>query len=402
LLTSRRGRIRAAHVWKRFRADRHRLLLRDHMQRIVGGPRAWRGRGWRWALRDVDLTVEPGESVGLVGLNGSGKTTLLKTLARVMYPYAGSVEVGGRVGALIEVTAGIHPDLSGRENVLLQGSLLGLRRAEVMRRFDDIVGFAELEDAIDRQVKFYSRGMQARLGFAIAAFLEPDILLVDEVLAVGDSAFQQKCLDRMRDVLNQGTTVVFVSHDLTAVESLCRKGVWLSQGVVQAEGPVRRVLGSYRRVMERSAETDAIVDGIVRVLKTEATGPAGGAVTTQERLEVTTLIESPEEHSGIIYLGVSEGPAEFIFVLARDIHLSSGETHVSCAIPHLPLPRGQFYLWMGIFDHTGKELLSWHPAAHFQVAGPNLDVGPLAVVRLSPVHVDASWTLERSQRARVE
>src|SRR4029453_5491738 len=172
--TMRKGEIAATQVWKRFRADRHRALLRDHleqMHRRMTGRND--GQGWRWALRDVTINSNPGESIGLVGANGSGKTTMLRLLARVMYPYAGTVEVGGRVGALIEVRAGIHPDLTGGENVYLYGSLLGLRRQEVARRFDDIVNFAEVEGAINRQVKFYSSGMQMRLRFATAALLGP-------------------------------------------------------------------------------------------------------------------------------------------------------------------------------------------------------------------------------------
>jgi ABC-type polysaccharide/polyol phosphate transport system ATPase subunit len=158
-----KGTIYARHVWKRFRADRRRMLLRDELEHLRNAVRGQSSSRWRWALRDIDLTVAPGESVGLIGINGSGKSTLLKVLARVTYPYAGSLEVAGRVGALIEVRAGIHPDLTGRENVYLYGSLLGLPRREVTRRFDAIVGFAELESAIDRQVKFYSSGMQMRL-----------------------------------------------------------------------------------------------------------------------------------------------------------------------------------------------------------------------------------------------
>ena len=173
---------------------------------------------------------EPGEAIGLIGANGSGKTTLLRLVNRVMYPYAGRVSVHGRVGALIEIRAGLHPELRGSENIYFFGSLLGLRRSEFAADFDDIVAFAELEHAIHRQVKFYSSGMQMRLGFAAASFLDPAILLVDEVLAVGDSAFQQRCLARLRGLLIAGTTLVFVSHDLAAVEATCRRAIWLDGG----------------------------------------------------------------------------------------------------------------------------------------------------------------------------
>ena len=196
------------------------------------------------------MRAEPGEAIGLIGANGSGKTTLLRLVNRVMYPYAGRVSVHGRVGALIEIRAGLHPELRGSENIYFFGSLLGLRRSEIAAHFDDIVEFAELEHAIDRQVKFYSSGMQMRLGFAAASFLDPAILLVDEVLAVGDSAFQQRCLARLRDLLIAGTTLVFVSHDLAAVEATCRRAIWLDGGVVRAEGSAPAVVGAYRESVE--------------------------------------------------------------------------------------------------------------------------------------------------------
>jgi len=260
------GTIAATHVWKRFRADRGRRLLRDELQLLSARARG-HGRGWRWALRDVDLAAEPGEAVGLVGSNGSGKSTLLKILTRVTYPHTGRVETAGRVGALIEVRAGIHGDLTGRENIKLYGTLLGLGRRQIRERFDEIVAFAELEDAIDRQVKYYSTGMQMRVGFAVAAFLEPDILLVDEVLAVGDATFQHRCLERMRTVLAQGTTLVFVSHDLAAVEATCSRGLWLRQGVVAADGPVREVVNAYRQSIELEAESTVQVSGDLRLLE---------------------------------------------------------------------------------------------------------------------------------------
>lgn len=386
------GTIAANQIWKRFRADRRRMLLRDELERLAARVRGNRGSGWRWVLRDLSLNVAPGESVGLIGANGSGKSTLLKILARVMYPYAGTIDVAGRVRALIEVRAGIHPDLSGRENIYLYGSLLGLPRREVAPRFDDMVSFAELEGSIDRQVKYYSSGMQMRLGFAVAAFLEPDVLLVDEVLAVGDAGFQQKCLDRMRLMLSQGTTLVFVSHDLAAVEATCTRGVWLSEGVVEADGPVRQVLSSYRQSIEESAELVPEVDGVVRVRKVEVSGADGAIPRSHCPLDVELVLESNESRIADICIGVSEGPATPIFLMRRELHLKHGETRARCLIPYLPLPRGRFYLWAGLFDST--DLLPWHPIARFDVMGPDLDPAPPAVVRLAPIEAGASWEVE--------
>src|SRR3954447_14539365 len=258
------GTLVAEHLWKRFRADRRRMLLRDEMERLVRSRSQGVKERHRWVLRDVNVTAQPGESIGLIGSNGSGKSTLLKLFTRVMYPHTGQVTAQGRVGALIEVRAGIQPDLTGRENIFLYGSLLGLGRRNVAKRFDEIVEFAEVEDAIDRQVKFYSSGMQMRLGFAVAAFLEPDVLLVDEVLAVGDASFQQKCLNRMRHVLSNGTTLVLVSHDLAAVEATCSRAVWLDGGRVQSDGPVREVLASYRSSVQEHAELEMPREGIIR------------------------------------------------------------------------------------------------------------------------------------------
>jgi ABC-type polysaccharide/polyol phosphate transport system ATPase subunit len=388
------GQIIADQVWKRFRADRRRMLLRDELQRLGARVRRRGGSGWRWALRDVTFGAEPGASIGLIGANGSGKTTLLKILSQVMYPYAGRVEVTGRVGALIEVRQGIHPDLTGRENVYITGSLLGLRRKEVAKRFDEIVGFAELEDAIDRQVKFYSSGMQMRLGFAVAAFLEPDVLLVDEALAVGDAAFQQKCLERMRSVLAQGTSLLFVSHDFAAVQATCTRGIWLRQGIVEQDGPVRQVLDSYRRSIEEAAEAAFDVGGLVRVVKAEVAGPRDAPPETDGSMDVRLVIESPEMRTGRVFLGVSEGPATPVFVLRRDARLSGGETRVQCSMRGLPLPRGRYYLWVGVFDAAGGELLAWHPATHFDVTGPDLDEVPFGIARLAPVHVAATWEVD--------
>jgi ABC-2 type transport system ATP-binding protein len=303
------------------------------------------------------------------------------------------VQIHGRVGALIEVKAGVHPDLTGRENIFLYGSILGLPRADIAHRFDDIVDFADLADAVDRQLKFYSSGMAMRLGFAVAAFLQPDILLVDEVLAVGDATFQQRCLDRMRAVLNEGTTLVFVSHDLASVESISKRGLWLRNGEVAADGPIRESLGAYRSHIESSAEEDLSEGGLVGITATVA-GADGGAPHTREAMRIELRFTSAHRQRVVAYMGVSEGSAAPVFSLSQELVLDAGTTPSTCTIDALPLPRGQYAVWVAITDTAETDLTPWHPVANFHVLGADLDASLPGVMRLSPVYVDAHW--ERS------
>jgi ABC-2 type transport system ATP-binding protein len=277
--------------------------------------------------------------------------------------------------------------------VQLYGSLLGLSRREVQSRFDDIIEFAEVPEAVDRQVKFYSSGMQMRLGFAVAAFLEPSILLIDEVLAVGDASFQQKCLDRMRHVLNQGTTVVFVSHDLAAVESTCNRVLWLDEGLLRLDGESREVIGAYRRSVEEMAEVGFSPDSEVRIVKAEVDGPGGAAPATDESLEVRLRLEGSRDRRALVLVGISEGPASPIILVSNQIALRAGETvDVQCDIDRLPIPGGHYYLWVGAF-RGNKDLLPWHPVASFEVFGRRLDRAPSAIVRLGPVAVQTNWKI---------
>ncbi len=198
-----------------------------------------------WAVDDISFEIESGEVVGLIGRNGAGKSTLLKLLSRITEPTRGRIELNGRVGSLLEVGTGFHPELTGRENIFLNGAILGMSRKEIVRKFDEIVAFAEVEKFIDTPVKHYSSGMYLRLGFAVAAHLEPEILMVDEVLAVGDIRFQRKCIDKMQDVGKQGHTVIFVSHNMDAIARLCPRALLLDQGKVIADGPSRQVASQY-------------------------------------------------------------------------------------------------------------------------------------------------------------
>jgi lipopolysaccharide transport system ATP-binding protein len=209
-----------------------------------------------WALKDVSFEIEQGEAVGLIGHNGAGKSTMLKLLSRIAEPSTGYAEVTGRVGSLLEVGTGFHPELTGRENVFLNGAILGMRRSEIRKRFDEIVEFANMERFLDTPVKRYSSGMQVRLAFAVAAHLEPEILLVDEVLAVGDAAFQRKSLTKMAEVARAGSTVIFVSHNLATIQALCERAILLERGTVVTDAPVEEAVTGYLRALERAASDD--------------------------------------------------------------------------------------------------------------------------------------------------
>lgn len=225
-----------------------------------------------WALSDVSLEVRQGEPIGIIGHNGAGKSTLLKILSRITKPTTGQVEIFGRIGSLLEVGTGFHPDLTGRENVYLSGAILGMRRTEINRKFDEIVAFAELEKFIETPVKFYSSGMYVRLAFSVAAHLEPEILIMDEVLAVGDAAFQQKCLDKMHSIRQRGHTIFFVSHNMPAITRLCKRVILLEGGRMKADGDPQSVVNEYLRSTRKTAAarewhdaTQAPGDSVVRL-----------------------------------------------------------------------------------------------------------------------------------------
>jgi ABC-type polysaccharide/polyol phosphate transport system ATPase subunit len=243
--STRPGSVLADGVSRRFRV--HARETRTLKDLVVARGRT--GGEDVWALRDVSTEIAPGEAVGLIGRNGSGKSTLLRVLAGIIKPTTGTVQVAGRIGSLLELGAGFHPDFSGRENVYLNGSIQGLRRAEIRERFDEIVAFAEVEHAIDRPVRTYSSGMAMRLGFAIAAFLQADVLLLDEVFAVGDENFQRKCFGVIAAFKNQGGTILFVSHDAQAVERLCERSILLSSGEMVYDGPTHEAIARYRRIL---------------------------------------------------------------------------------------------------------------------------------------------------------
>jgi lipopolysaccharide transport system ATP-binding protein len=255
--------IRVENLSKQYRIGARQtsyLTLREQVAGLARSPLNWFRRNGRsedntiWALKDVSFEVMPGEVLGVIGRNGAGKSTLLKILSRVTEPTTGQVDLYGRVGSLLEVGTGFHPELTGRENVRLSGAILGMRRPEIQRKFDEIVAFAEIEKFIDTPVKYYSSGMYTRLAFAVAAHLEPEILVVDEVLAVGDLAFQQKCLNHMKKLTGSGMTIIIVSHNMAAIQSSSDRAILMQAGTIRADGNPLEVIEIFRNVLSKEKD----------------------------------------------------------------------------------------------------------------------------------------------------
>lgn len=355
-----------------------------------------------WALHDVSFRAEPGEAVGLIGRNGSGKTTLLRIVAGIIKPTGGTVRAEGRIGSLLELGAGFHSDFTGRENVFLNGAIQGLRRADIRRRFDEIVAFAELEHAIDRPVRTYSSGMTMRLGFAIAAFLDADILLLDEVFAVGDEAFQRKCFGRIFSFKQGGGTIVFVSHDAAAVERLCERSVFLEGGHVAFDGPTREAVTRYRRALAdeaRPAELSAGLrewgSGEVAISAAELVGSEGSSRLQFLAGEPFELRVTVAAHDGVppprLQLELRDDTG--VLVAGHAIDLRSigwtsgpGERHVRFHADELPLADGRFHLRLGLTDESGEHVYHWLEDALAFVVYPGGD--ERGVVRL-----EGSWQL---------
>ena len=329
-----------------------------------------------WALQDVSLQVHEGEVLGLIGRNGAGKTTLLKILSRITQPTSGWAEIRGRVGSLLEVGTGFHPELTGRENAFLSGAILGMSKREIARKFDDIVAFAELEKFIDTPVKHYSSGMYVRLAFAVAAHLEPEILLVDEVLAVGDINFQKKCLGKMGDVAKAGRTVVLVSHQLNQIRRLCQRVVWVDAGQIRQNGNTHEVVSAYESAMSRGEsnghETDRAKKSKARFVGWELarTGENGPHVVTKLGQTTVTFRVAVNESVRRGESGVALFNSDRQLIWARsadELVLSVGEHEFSYTFPMLPLRPGAYAWNVSLYDE-GQELDIWECVPEMVVA----------------------------------
>jgi lipopolysaccharide transport system ATP-binding protein len=336
-----------------------------------------------WALRDVSFEVGRGEVVGIIGRNGAGKSTLLKILSRITKPTEGMVEIHGRVGSLLEVGTGFHPELTGRENIYLNGSILGMRKAEIERKFDEMVAFAEVEEFIDTPVKRYSSGMYVRLAFAVAAHLEPEILVIDEVLAVGDAAFQKKCLGKMNDVAKEGRTVLFVSHNMQAVQSLCPSALLIEAGHLVAADSARVVVSRYLASISEMAseiswpEEEAPGNGEIKLtsLRVYTKNSSAGVYSSSEDLSVEMEFLARMRHSALC-IGFDVVNSEGV-VVARSYQtdlppeswpeVQFGKNKWCCTIPRGLLNAGLYYVCPKIGLHNMYWIVNLDTTVRFEV-----------------------------------
>jgi lipopolysaccharide transport system ATP-binding protein len=385
--------IRVENLGKRYRiGQRERYYaLRDVLARSLTAPFRFLHRNnqspipdpqspnFIWALKDVSFEVKQGEVVGIIGRNGAGKTTLLKILARITEPTEGYAEVRGRVGSLLEVGTGFHPELTGRENIYLSGAILGMTKREIDQKFDEIVTFSGVEPFLDTPLKHYSVGMQMRLAFAVAAHLEPEILLVDEVLAVGDLEFQKKCLGKMEEVSRSGRTVLFVSHQMNQIRRLCERVIWLDGGRIVREGPTHEVVSAYEAAMTsgewlRQERPDAS-HVKARFLKWEIVAPRGdqpNVLTDLGPVTIRFLVQVNEP----VRLGVhgialfnSEGQLMWAWA-ANNLSLDVGMHELRYTFPMLPLKPGSYGWHVSLYDSNGLADV-WYGVPEMIVATPN-------------------------------
>ncbi len=379
--------IHVESLGKRYRiGERLRYhTLRDRLGHALEAPmRLWRGsnetsgrkRPEIWALRDVGFTVEEGEVIGLIGRNGAGKTTLLKILSRVTQPTTGWADILGRVGSLLEVGTGFHPELTGRENVFLNGAILGMGKREIARKFDEIVAFGEVADFIDTPIKHYSTGMQMRLAFAVAAHFEPQILLVDEVLAVGDLAFQRKCLGKMDQVARTGRTILFVSHQMSQIRRLCTRCIWIDRSQVRMDGPAGEVVSAYEAAQMDGEEGSSGHSFLRWEIAGQRQTLRDGFRELTFRMQLRLAEPISQGHLGVGI--VNESNLTVVGWGFDGIHLPEGPQEVSLKIPMLPLRPGVYTLVCSLFDRgnnlTGGQVVDvWYATPPLTV-----DTVPLA------------------------
>lgn len=367
-------RISFDSVCKKFRRGEHHDTVRDVIVSAARGilrshRRERRGTDEFWAVRDVSFEVGPGETLGIIGGNGAGKSTVLKLLTRILRPNRGSIQVEGRIGALIEVSAGFHPDLTGRENIYLQGSLMGMRQHLIDRKFDEIVEFSGIAEFLDTPVKRYSSGMNARLGFAIAAHLDPDVLVIDEVLAVGDYRFQQRAFGRLQELAQSGRPVIVVSHQLDRIAQLCSKAIVLAAGKVMASGSAEECIAAYLGHAAGSAAEDAPVAFGVPQLDPARPLPTGSPFTFRVNVDYGDALPA-NTTLGVRVRALSDNQMLFGTTAARQqLPLPAAGEFVLCADLEAHLLPGQYVVDAYAFDLIRGVVTCASAPAHLVISG---------------------------------
>jgi ABC-type polysaccharide/polyol phosphate transport system ATPase subunit len=373
------GLIHFDGVWKKFRRGERHDSLRDLIpalaRSLVRRPvPAELATQEFWALRDVSFTVQPGEALGIIGPNGAGKSTILKILIRLLRPTRGRSLVRGRVGSLIEIGGSLHPDLTGRENIFLQGSVMGMRRAEIARKFDDIVAFSELADFVDTPVKRYSSGMNARLGFSVAAHLEADVLIIDEVLAVGDAAFQRRAFDRMKEMVSRGVPAIVVSHQLERIASLCSSAILLVKGAIAHQGSAAECIEAYASHHTGAPPVEQAAEGLC-IASVRVAGPS--PVPSGGHAEVVIAGEAPRFRAGgavrpVVGVRVrSLQSGDILFAtgtVSHELELPAGPFELRVAL-QMNVPEGVYAIESTIGQWQRDRRAVAGPAALVQVTG---------------------------------
>jgi lipopolysaccharide transport system ATP-binding protein len=353
------------------------LSLRDKITEFVKFKSSQKSDEEFWALKDVSFNVMPGESIGIIGKNGAGKSTLLKILSKITPPTQGKIISRGRIASLLEVGTGFHPELTGRENVYLNGSILGMRKKEIDARFDEIVDFAGTEKFLDTPLKHYSSGMQLRLAFAVAAFLEPEILVIDEVLAVGDAEFQKKCIGKMAEVGKSGRTILFVSHNMTALQSLCPTSIWLENGMLRKEGRSLELIQEYSSTFTKTTNIKLLTEKDMWL--TSFITQKEGSLTSLTSLEngefIINIHSKIETHDVFIGVGVNDAAGSRIFTLfskfsSRKYKISKGANSFVCVAKSLPIKTGNYFAEVYVGDGLGTTHVYYNYGLSFDVLSP--------------------------------
>jgi lipopolysaccharide transport system ATP-binding protein len=400
--------IRTRGLGKRYRIHHHPVALdtlRDAVTRGVKTMLARRGPNGPeadhvWALRNVDLDIEPGDVVGIIGPNGAGKSTLLRILSRITEPTEGYADIRGRVGSLLEIGTGFNSELTGRENVYLNGAILGMRKATITRKFDEIVDFAGVERFLDTPLKHYSNGMQLRLAFAIAAHLEPEIVLVDEVLTVGDVAFQQKCMGKIGDVAAGGRTVLLVSHNMAAVRALCREGLVITQGSVTFAGAIDKCIESYYRSLGAFGEGQAVADhsgapGRVAFGPIALADGPGNTVRQGRAFALSTTLAIPDQGAGFkISCVLQDVHGRNVFVADQNSP-SLGRKQVEPGVYRISVRCPALWLQPGVYSLCFRvKLWTTSRSAQCQSESFPLDIAGANGTSDAILHPDVTWTFE--------